>query len=55
MSIKDRTTHAFVMLPGDMIKQIKEYKDDKRIRTRNEAIRILIKKGLEESQDETVS
>lgn len=53
MSIKDRTTSAFVMLPADMIEQIKNYKDDQRIRTRNEAIRTLIKKGLEaeDSQD----
>jgi len=52
MSIKNRTTHAFVMLPSNMIEEIKEYKDKNRIRTRNEAIRVLIKKGLEEdSQD----
>jgi len=51
MSIKNRTTQALVMLPTDMIEQIKDYKDDNRMRTRNEAIRILIKKGLEDSQE----
>lgn len=47
MSIKDRTTSAFVMLPTQLIEEIKKYKDKQRIRTRNEAIRKLIKIGLE--------
>lgn len=37
-----------VMLPVDMLKEIEQYKDDNRIRTRNKAIRTLIQKGLEE-------
>lgn len=47
MSIKDRTTSAFVLLPAQLIEEIKDYKDEQRIRTRNEAIRKLIKLGLE--------
>ncbi|MEI3612403.1 ribbon-helix-helix protein, CopG family [Pseudogracilibacillus sp. SO30301A] len=51
MSTKDRTTSTFVMLPGNMVEKINEYKEKNDIRTRNEAIRILINKGLEDSQD----
>ncbi len=51
MAIKDRTTHLMVMFPVDLVKKIEEYKSDNRIRTRSEAIRILIKIGLEDSQE----
>lgn len=51
MPIKNRTTSMFVMLPEDLLEKIKEFKEDNRIRTRNEAIRTLIRKGLEDSQE----
>lgn len=51
MSIKDRTTSTLIMLPSNMVEKINEYKEDNNIRTRNEAIRVLINKGLEDSQD----
>ena len=52
MTIKDRTTHLMVMFPVDMVEEIEEYKHDNRIRTRSEAIRKLIKIGLEEDSQE---
>lgn len=51
MSIKDRTTHLMVMLPVDLVKEIEDYKDENRIRGKNETIRTLIKKGLTSSSD----
>jgi len=51
MTIKDRTTHLLVMFPVGMVEEIEEYKSKNRIRTRSEAIRTLIKIGLEDSQE----
>lgn len=51
MRLKDRTTHLMLMLPVGMVEEIEEYKEDHRIRTNHEAVRALIKKGLEDSQD----
>ncbi|WP_170145253.1 hypothetical protein [Ammoniphilus oxalaticus] len=51
MSRKSGVTGALVMLPGAMVEEITQYKLDNDIRTRNDAIRALIKKGLEDSQE----
>lgn len=51
MSIKDRTTHLMVMLPVNLVDEIETYKDENRIRSKNETIRTLILKGLEDSVD----
>lgn len=51
MRLKNRTTHLMVMLPVDMVNEIENYQEDNRIRTKHKAIRMLIKKGLEDSQD----
>lgn len=34
-----------------MVQEIDDYQEDNRIRTNHEAVRALIKKGLEDSQD----
>lgn len=47
MATKQGSTSALVMLPNDLIERIKDYKTTHKIRTRNDAIRSLIKKGLE--------
>ncbi len=49
MKLKDRTTHLMLMLPESMVENIKDYKEDNRIRTNHEAVRALIKRGLEDS------
>lgn len=41
-----------VMLPAQMIKDIEDYKDEHRLRTRNQTIRTLIQKGLEDTQED---
>jgi len=51
MSIKNRTTHLMVMFPVDMVEEIEAYKYDNRIKSTSEAIRTLIKIGLEETED----
>jgi len=51
MSIKDRTTHLMVMFPVDMVEEIEEYKFNNRIRSRSEAIRTLIKLGLQDKEE----
>lgn len=52
MAIKHRSTSALVMLPNDLVEQIKQYKTNHKIRTRYDAIRALIKKGLEADSEE---
>lgn len=49
MSIKNRTSHLMLMLPADLIEEIEAYKEENRIRSKNETIRTLIQKGLKES------
>lgn len=39
------------MLPGNLIEEIEKYKDENRIRSKNETIRTLIQKGLEQSNE----
>ena len=51
MSIKDRTTHLMLMLPENLLDEIESYKDENRIRSKNETIRTLILKGLKVSDD----
>ncbi|HLS35513.1 MAG TPA: hypothetical protein VK061_04705 [Bacillota bacterium] len=45
-----------IMLPAELISDIENYQEEHRVRTRNEAIRELIQKGLtkvaEDSQEE---
>lgn len=50
MSIKDRTSHLMVMLPAQMIEDIDEYQEEKRLRTRHETIRELIQLGLDHEE-----
>ncbi|MBU5467898.1 hypothetical protein KQI49_13795 [Virgibacillus sp. MSJ-26] len=50
MAIKNRTTHLMVMFPVDMVEEIEAYKFNNRIKTTSEAIRTLIKIGLEETE-----
>lgn len=40
------------MLPVEMVKEIEDYKEDNRIRTKHTAIRTLIQKGLENDQQD---
>ena len=40
-----------VMFPVDMVEEIEAYKFDNRIKTTSEAIRTLIKIGLEDAED----
>jgi len=49
MSIKDKDiiTHLMVMFPADLLGEIESYKDVNKIRSKNQTIRTLIKKGLE--------
>lgn len=51
MKLKDRTTHLMLMLPVGMVQEIKDFQEDNRIRTNHEAVRMLIKKGLVETQE----
>lgn len=51
MSIKNRTSHFMLMLPGKLIEEIEKYKDENRLKSKNETIRTLIQKGLEQSND----
>lgn len=51
MPTKNRTISAFVMFPSDLIEEIKAYQEENNIRSNNEAIRTLIRKGLKDSQE----
>lgn len=51
MKLKDRSTHLMLMLPVSMVEEIAAYQEDNRIRTNHEAVRELIKKGLENTPD----
>lgn len=49
MSIKDKDkiSHLMVMFPADLLGEIESYKNENNIRSSNQTIRTLIKKGLE--------
>lgn len=47
---KDKNTQILVTFPNDLLQEIEDYKFDNRFPNRNEAIRDLIKKGLEKEQ-----
>lgn len=51
MPTKNRTISAFVMFPNDLVEEIKAYQEENNIRSHNEAIRMLIRKGLKDSQE----
>lgn len=53
MSIKNRTKHAMIMLPAQLIQEIEAYQEEYRVRTRNKAIRELIQKGLEKVAEDS--
>jgi metal-responsive CopG/Arc/MetJ family transcriptional regulator len=39
------------MFPNDLVEEIKVYQEENNIRSNNEAIRTLIRKGLEDSRE----
>ncbi|MBP1971277.1 metal-responsive CopG/Arc/MetJ family transcriptional regulator [Virgibacillus natechei] len=39
------------MFPNDLLEEIQTYQEENKIRTNNETIRMLIRKGLEDSQE----
>ncbi|MCC3380723.1 ribbon-helix-helix domain-containing protein [Paenibacillus farraposensis] len=49
---KDKNTQILVTFPNEMVEDIKEFWHDKKLRNRNEAIRMLISKGLEKHKQE---
>jgi len=51
MKPENRTTHLMLMLPVSMVDEIKKYKEDHRIQTNHEAVRRLIREGLQQLQD----
>lgn len=51
MRLKNRTTHLMLMLPVSLVDEIEKYKEDHRIRTKHEAVRALINKGLKKSEE----
>jgi len=53
MAIKNRRTHAMIMLPEDLISDIENFQEEHRVRTRNKAIRDLIRKGLEKVEEDS--
>ena len=44
---KEEKTNVLILIPNDLLKKIEDYQFDNRISNRSEAIRELIKKGLE--------
>ncbi len=44
---KEENTQILVTFPNEMVEQIKEYWHEKKLNNRNEAIRELVRKGLE--------
>lgn len=53
MAIKNRTTHAMIMLPADLLDDIESFQEDHRVRTRNKAIRELIRQGLDKVAEDS--
>lgn len=44
---KEKNTQVLVTIPNDLLKRIEDYQFENRIKNRSEAIRDLLKKGLE--------
>lgn len=53
MAIKNRTTHAMIMLPTELLGEIESFQEEHRVRTRNKAIRELIRLGLEKVAEDS--
>lgn len=49
---KEKNTQILVTFPNKMVKEIEKYWHDHRLKNRSEAIRELVKKGLEKEQSE---
>lgn len=49
---KTKNTHVLVTFPNDLLEEVETHWHNKKIPNRNEAIRILVKKGLEKEQSE---
>jgi len=47
---KDKNTQVLVTISREMLEEIENYQFDNRIKSRTEAIRILIQKGLEKEE-----
>lgn len=47
---KEKNTQVLVTFPNELLQEIEDYKFDNRFPNRSEAIRDLIKKGLEKEQ-----
>lgn len=49
---KEKNVQVLVTFPHDLLKEIENYQFANRVPNRNEAIRLLVKKGLEKEQTE---
>lgn len=47
---KTKNTQVLVTFPNEMLEKIDDFQFNKRIKNRNEAIRQLVKKGLNENK-----